>query len=122
MGSGQFIKISDCTCPEDIITYNCIISGPGFTIWQGNAFDCLSQGDVIPWSHTSFGNNINATKQCSGGAIVGREVGVSEGNIYTSQLSVTASSNLIGRTVECVHRTVSGNDNTIGSATIELTG
>ena len=70
-------------------------------------------------SHTSFRDGI--TKQCSGNSIVGRSLGVS-GDTYTSQLSVVASSNLIGRTVECAYSRTGTTVTPIDSATVDLTG
>ena len=56
--------------------------------------------------HTSFGGS-GAFGLCNDGAIVGRSLGVSVDNsVYTSQLMInlTASLDLIGRSVECVYR------------------
>ena len=120
MGSGQLIKISNCTCLEDIITYNCVITGSGFTVWQGNAFDCSAQNNKTLLRHTLFGGS-GTMKQCNGGAIVGRSLGVS-GDIYTSELNVTASSDLIGRTVECAYSPNGITVTPVNSTTIGLTG
>ena len=48
-----------------------------------------------------------------------------DNTIFTSQLTVNltaSSSNLIGKTVECVYRNANGVETTVGSATIQLSG
>ena len=102
----------------------CIVTGTGFTIWQGSAFECQSVDSRIVLRHTSFGGS-GAFGLCNDGAIVGRSLGVSADNsVYTSQLMInlTASLDLIGRTVECVYRNPDGLETTIGSTTVGVTG
>ena len=119
------IKISNCTCFEGILTYTCIVTaGTGFTIWQGSAFECPSVDSRIVLRHTLFGNS-GAFGLCNNGEIDGRSLGVSADNsVYTSQLMInlTASLDLIGRSVECVYRNSDGLETTIGSTTVGVTG
>ena len=115
IGSGQLVKVSNCACIGDILTYKCTVTGPGYTVWQGSAFEC--PGNNIQLRHSSY---VNGTMgQCNDGLITGHSLGVSN-NIYTSELNITVSTGLTGRIVECVHRNMTMNR--IGSLTIEVTG
>ena len=120
------MKINDYTCPADVVAYNCNVTGSGFTIWRGSAFDCPTVSSVILLRHSLFANGV--MKLCNEGVIVGQSLGVSTdtlGNtVYMSQLMVnlTASSNVIGRTIECVYRNPSGVDALIASTTLEISG
>ena len=126
MVSGQLTKTDFCTCPEGDITYVCVINGNGrggFTIWQGTAFNC--QSNHILLRNNLFGSS-GAFGSCNNGIISGRSLGVSEGNVYTSQLQVSVNSDsrsdLIGRTVECVYSPDGSTNNLINSTTITITG
>ena len=121
---GQFIKINNCTCPGDILTYNCEITGSGFTIWRGSAFNCPGAGSRILLRHSLFGGS-GAMGSCNNGAIAGRSLGVNMDNtVYASQLMINLNapgSDFIGKTVECVYLNT-GIESIIGSTTIQLTG
>ena len=123
-GVGELVKINNCTCPGDILVYNCIVNGKGFTIWKGSAFQCPTVGSMISLQHSTFGGS-GTKKSCNAGAIIGSSIGVSiDNSTYTSQLliNLTASSSAIGGTVNCVYRNISGSETTIGSAVIQITG
>lgn len=92
--------LSDCVCPGHNLRYECTVVGEGTTVWQGSAFSCPSIND-ISLRHTKFRTQ-TAFGECNNGSISGRGVSVI-GNSYTSQLNVTVSSNLSGKTVECVY-------------------
>ena len=122
------MKTNNCTCPTDILMYNCNATGSGFTIWRGSAFDCpnIDGESKIILRHSSFGTSTMGL--CNDGAIAGQSLGIgidSLGNaVYMSQLVIdlTASSNVVSRRVECVYRDRNGVETTIGSATIKITG
>ena len=127
-GAAEFIRISNCTCPGDILIYDCNVLGSGFTIWRGSAFNCPNvEGDSsIRLRHSTF---VSGTMgPCNDGAIVGRSLGISINNlnnpVYISQLTInlTAASNIVGQTVECIYRDPSGVETTIGSTTIDIAG
>ena len=129
-GSKGFTKSSDyCTCPGGIVHYNCSVTGSGFTIWKGSAFDCpdANNGDSrIRLRHSSFGSG--TTGLCNNGAIIGQSLGINTNGlnnpVYVSQLMInlTASSNVVGGMVECVYLNPSGVETVVGSTTIEITG
>ena len=124
--SGEFTKTTDCTCPGGIVTYNCNITGRGFTIWRGSAFDCEESRIIL--RHASFSQSGGTTGRCSDGAIIAHSLGMINNNlnksIYMSQLIVNlngpSGSNIIGQTVNCVYRNTDGLETTIGSTTIEI--
>ena len=130
---GQLIKLNSCTCPNEILTYNCVINttvAGGFTIWQGEAFTCPNEGDRILLRHNSFDSPGGAFGRCSNGAIKGRSLPIGAlvviGNtyVYTSQIQInlTANPNLIGRMLDCIY---SPNGNTrieINTSRIDITG
>ena len=69
------------------------------TIWRGTAFNCSNIGNMISLIHSQYGMSIS--QSCSNGALVGEGIG-NIGIDYTSQLSVTANSDLNGTVIECV--------------------
>ena len=89
----------DTVCPGDTLIFTCTVSDTapdgGFTVWSGTAFDCSPAEIIIP--HHEFTTPV---KECNDGAIVARSLRV-EGNNYTSQLNVTVTSEMKGRTIEC---------------------
>ena len=94
---------SSCVPEGDTVVYNCTVTditmGGLSTIWQGSAFNCSGSGNRILLTHRLYGMSI--TQSCSNGALVGEGIG-NNGNAYTSQLSVTADTDLNGTTIECV--------------------
>ena len=118
-GISDLTKLSSCTCLNDDTTYTCTVSGLGFTIWRGSAFDCSAQQNRILLRHMSFGSGTMGS--CNGGDIVGRSLGVSE-NVYTSQITVSVTSNLIGRIVECAYSLTGATVTSINSTTIVISG
>ena len=112
-------KLSTCTCLNTNITYTCAINGFGFTIWRGSAFDCPTQLNRILLRHTSFENGTMGF--CNGGDIYGRSLGVN-GSIYTSQIVVYVTSNLIGRIIECAYSLTGATVTDINSTTIAIAG
>ena len=90
---------SGCVCPGDTLTYECTIEGFGFTIWTGTALDCQYN---IALRHSQFSSTYGAFGTCNNGAIVARGLSV-EGNNYTSQLNVTVTSDIAGKTITCFY-------------------
>ena len=93
---------SGCACPGDSMTFECNNIGIGTTVFRGSAFDCESSGNTISLLHSRFHSPNGTNGTCNNGAIVGQSLNV-EGNCYTSQLHVTISLDLLGKTIECVH-------------------
>ena len=90
---------SECACSGDILTYECTVVGEpsGGTIWRGTVFDCpLGEITLL---HNRFANGTFGL--CNEGAIVARSLSV-EGNNYTSQLNVTVTHDVAGKTIECI--------------------
>ena len=101
-------------------------SDGGATIWKGSAFDCIHSGNEIALIHSSFGSQTNiesssvAAGECNNGSIHAHIVQV-EGNYYTSQLNITVTANMIGKTIECVHDNTS-TENVIGTLIVATEG
>ena len=93
--------------------------GEGATIWKGSAFECLSTNNEILLLH-SF--NSRAQGECNNGAIVGRVIRA-ENNTYTSQLTVTITSEMIGKSISCFHDSFEADTNevVIGSSLLTIT-
>ena len=77
------------------MTYECIVSGEGFTVWAGNAFTCPA--GEITLRHVGF---LDVIGECNGGAIIGRGIDTTNNN-FTSYLYIVLSSELIGRSISC---------------------
>ena len=118
-GLCDLTKTSSCTCPNGVLTYTCVVNGLGFTIWQGSAFECSAQGNRILLRHMSFTSDTMG--RCNGGGIVGRSLGVSE-DVYTSQLTVTVTQNLINRIIECAYSPNGVTATPINSTIIAISG
>lgn len=128
IGSGRLIKTSnECTCPGDIVTYNCNITGSGFTVWRGSAFDCPERESRIRLRHSLFGTDDGSMGLCNDGVIVGRSLGVStdslNNTVFMSQLiiNLTSTSNVVGQTVECVYL-IGAEETIIGSTIVDIAG
>ena len=116
----ELVLKSDCVCIGFSITYECTVTGRpgGATVWTGTAFDC--PGNEITLLHHRFPpDNGPAIGECNDGAIRGRSVQVN-GSLYTSQLTVTVTADVIGESIECIHDHAGGTD-VIGSTNIILT-
>ena len=108
-----------CPCPGDVLTYECTVVGGGVTVWKGSAFDnrCGKSGNELVLLHDRYHGVSGDYKFCEDGSIEARGVRV-ENSSYTSQLNVTLTSNITGKSIECAHDDGS-NLTTIGSLNIE---
>ena len=89
------------------------------TVWSGTAFDCENSANGMVLLHSRFGlSDRDYTKTCNNGAISGRGVTASD-SFYTSQVNVTISRDLIGKTIECAH--YGGSSQAVGSLRITTT-
>jgi hypothetical protein len=90
----------NCSCPGEKLTFICIINEGGTTLWTGTAFSCNSNEILL--RHSQFSVPGGTSGSCNNGAISGRSIGVTD-RCYSSQLNVTVSSGLNGRTILCNH-------------------
>ena len=89
---------SDCTCQGfNQIQYECRVVGEGAITFRGTAFECSDAGNEIVLFHST-----TAQGECNNGAMVGRVIRTGN-NSYTSQLTVTVTTEMIGRNISCVH-------------------
>ena len=106
------IPRNQCTCPNNVLTYECTVTGPGSTVWKGSAFECTS-GEIV-LQHNLFDQMPAAAGVCNGGLFVAYGIRVAN-NSYTSQLNVTVSHSTAGKTIQCAydngqHETIIGTD------------
>ena len=94
-----------CACPGSVLTFTCMITGSGSTIWEGTAFNC--DGNDILLRHDRFTDSGGVSDICNDGNIVGRSTGVENNNCYTSELNVMVSPSLNNKTVVCTHSSFS---------------
>ena len=113
-----FKSVNDCTCPGYITSFQCDVTGGGYTVWRGSAFDCQSSGNEIFLLHSDFMGSTVIT--CNDGQIVGRSLEVTN-NCYASQLDVNITTEIVGRTVECVYESGSSAEVIIGSSLLSIT-
>ena len=97
-GESALVAINNCTCEGYDQVYECRITGSGATVWTGTVFDCSSNEIII--LHTS--SNVGVEIACNDGVIVG-ELIRTENNTYTSQLTVSVSSQTVGTNISCSH-------------------
>ena len=94
------VVVSGCSCPEYTLTYECTVKGGVATVWNGDAFDCVSSNNAITFLHLRFMSGDKPTT-CNNGTIIGQTLGI-EDNCYTSQVNVTVSPKLTGRNIKCI--------------------
>ena len=113
---------SICACPGDTLSFNCEVIGGdgGVTIWTGTAFDCHDRNDEIILLHGGFMSSNGTYSECNNGAIMARSLGV-KGSNYTSQLTVSVTSDLNGKTIMCIYDSFPINK-TILISTFDITG
>ena len=87
-------------------------SPSGGTVWTGTALNCVSTNNEIILLHGRFMSH-GSYGSCNNGAIVARSLST-DGNYYTSQLNVTVTPDILGKTIEC------GYDNLIYSISFQL--
>ena len=74
------------------------------TVWQGSAFECPGSNEIT-LLNSHFTSQEGAYGECNNGNIVAKSLRV-EGDLYTSQLSVTVSAAITGKNITCVHENV----------------
>ena len=84
------------------MTFLCNTIGPGFTVFQGSALDCEETNHAIVLFHNRFDGPRGANGTCNDGDIMGHIFRVKD-SYYTSEINVTVSSSLIGKTIRCSH-------------------
>ena len=76
---------------------------------------------IIVLPHSQFSRPQGTKESCNNGAIIARSLKGGNGT-YTSQLSVTVTSELIGDAIECVHDNGTDTIKVVGMAIINETG
>ena len=111
---------SNCVCPGYTITFaECTIVGrSSTTVWNGTVFDCMINEIALRHNVNQF--NTTAIGVCNDGSILGRGIRVAD-NHYTSELNIMVSSDMIGKTVQCVHDDL-GTETVVGKLTITKPG
>ena len=110
---------NQCVCPGNKLIYRCTVQGSptGVTIWSGTAFSGCPQDDIL-LQHHQFTQPGGSTGTCNNGAIVGQSLSV-QGNNYTSQLNVTITPEIAGKTIMCAYDALTTTqDSTIRYSTI----
>ena len=92
-----------CVCPGDTLTYECMVIGNqlGTTVWPGTAFDCAN--GEISLLHSAYTENsvLRAYDECNNGLTVALGADVADSVCYISQLNITVSVDMIGKSIEC---------------------
>lgn len=78
----------------------------GNTVWTGTAFSCNDGSNEIALLHSRYASSNGAVGVCNNGVIVARSLRVEDG-YYTSQLNVSVTADIAGKTVVCLHDNVS---------------
>ena len=110
----NYYQNCDCICPEDVVAFDCSVSGGLATIWRGSIFNCPNSGNQIILRHRNFENGVSGG--CNDGEIVayGSEI---TNKSYSSQLYVTVSPEMHNGTVECIQW---GAETSAGTSTCTL--
>ena len=119
----QLSSDSTCTCPNGSlsVTYECRVMGGFATIWTGSVISKLcedsSGGILLLHSRFELDIRLNNSITCSKDTLVVKSVSI-DNNTYTSHLTVTVSSDILGDTVICAH-SHNGTTHVIGNGTID---
>ena len=102
--SFEIVTTHKCIYPGDTVTYECSVIGTGTTVFRGSAIEseCESSNNEIILLHSRYNLTDGTVVTCKSGTIVGRSLRVDD-LCYISQLDLNFSSDLIGKTVECIH-------------------
>ena len=119
--SNGLVQLHGCTCVGYTQSYQCTVSGGGDTTWQGSAFNCTQEHNLIRLRHSKYSTNLKAVGECNDGLIRASSVRVL-GSLYTSMLNITVGQEMNNKSVECVHHNIHGNFTTIGQAVLRITG
>lgn len=112
----ELVPTAHCICPEQKFTYNCTVVGRNLTIWSGTVF--MPGCEEIILHHNQYEDHPEY-RSCNDGAIVGQSIEVLN-NSYRSNLTISVTSRLEGRTVICSAADKS-NITIIGSTTLLIT-
>ena len=108
--------VSGNICPGDYLSFECTVYGETGTAWQGNIVNCeKGTPNEITLLHNNYSTQMRI---CNNGTIVVQGIQFNaENNSYTSQLNITVTSDMAGKTIEC-----SGSESVtpIGSYTISF--
>ena len=98
---------SSYICPGYTLIYECTVIGEHFgaTVWGGSAFSCQGLGDEIILLHHLFPES--ALGECNHGSMAGYSIRIDNGSYFTSQLNVTVSSDMIGKSITCFYDDIS---------------
>ena len=113
------IQKTTCTCSGYNVIYECTVMGSSFgnTLWAGSAFNCSLEEIIL--QHLQYPENAHG--ECNNGYIMGKSIRVDSGIYYTSQLDVTISSDLVGKSIECFYDDNNGMKQLVGANNITLT-
>ena len=96
-------NISGAACPGNLLTYECDITGPGNTIWNGTAFYCPLKSNETILRHSQFSSESGTSGNCNDRTLIeARSLGVIN-NCFSSQLNITITSDLKNKTIRCSH-------------------
>ena len=116
--SNALLPVTGDACPGDVLTYTCTIVGSGNTIWSGSVFDCEAKMNEIILRHSQFDMESGTFGNCNDGAIRTRSIGVVNNDCYSSQLNITVTSDMHGKTIRCSHS--SDRIVTVGEVTLSV--
>ena len=108
---------SNSVCPEDVVVFDCSVSGGVATAWRGSIFNCPNRGNQIFLRHHNFENGTSRT--CNDEEIVAYSSEVTN-NSYSSRLNVTVSSEMHNGTVECIKELKDLSSESVGTCTLIL--
>jgi hypothetical protein len=91
-----------CSCPGELLIFNCTAVGAGVTLWRGTVFNCPAAEILLRHSQYASGGS-GASGTCNNGAITGQGLQNVVNNNFISQLTVTVSAALNRGSVECAY-------------------
>ena len=97
------VSSSGCGCLGETLIYKCTLIGDplGATLWTGTALNNCPSDEIVPL-HRRFTEPGGTTRSCSNGATAAQSL-YAQKSLYTSQLNVTITPNIAGKTIMCVY-------------------
>lgn len=92
-----------CLCPGHVVMYECTVNvtaNLASITWKGSALSCSSTDNEIHFLlHRNLSQDI---RSCSDGSITGKIIRADDNETYTSQLNVTLTNEIAGKSIKCV--------------------
>lgn len=91
-------------CPESNLLLECSAERTLLTVFRGSLLNCSNTNNEITLLHSRFNTTSGTNGTCNNGRILGYSLpDNTSSNCYISQLCITVTPDIIGKTIECAY-------------------